>query len=242
MQLSCEVCHAPLRSEDVRLDLAVAKCHACNAVYDLSGRKARGLAAAAPEKPRLVRAKAPLPSRFQVEDRDGATRITWRWFTPVHLFLIFFCIAWDGFLLMWYGIALTAEAPLIAIVFPVAHVAAGVGLTYYTLTGLVNRTTVEVSRNQLTIRHHPLPWWGNREVTGRQFTQLYGEEIAKTNKGSTTYSYNLIALDREGRKVKLLSGLTEKDQVLYLEQALERRLGIEDAPVDGEVASRTHAA
>jgi len=75
-----------------------------------------------------------------------------------------------------------------------------------------------------------------------QLTQLYGEETAKTNKGNTTYTYNLFALDREGRKVKLLSNLTDKDQVLYLEQSLERRLGIEDAPVDGEIAVRTPAA
>ncbi len=42
MQLTCEVCHSALRAEDVRLDLAVAKCHSCNAVYDLSGRKGAG--------------------------------------------------------------------------------------------------------------------------------------------------------------------------------------------------------
>lgn len=242
MQLTCEVCHAPLRSEDVRLDLAVAKCHACNAVYDLSGRKARGLTVAPPEKPKLVRAKAPLPTRFHIEDGDGTTHITWRWFTPTHLFMLLFCIVWDGFLVVWYGIALTANAPLVMSLFPLIHVAVGVGLTYSTLTGLLNRTTIEVSRNRLTIRHGPLPWVGNRSVGGREFTQLYGEETSKTNKGSTTYSYNLLALDREGRKVKLLGGLTEKDQVLYLEQTLERRLGIEDAPVDGEIAARTPAA
>ncbi|HYH98412.1 hypothetical protein [Hyalangium sp.] len=242
MQLSCEVCHAPLRPEDVRLDIAVAKCHSCNAVYDLSGRKARGLTAPASDRPRLTRAKAPLPARFQVEDNDGATRITWRWFNPAFIFLLFFCAAWDGFLVLWYGIALSADAPIIAILFPIAHVAVGVGLTYYTLTGLVNRTTVEVSRNQLTIRHGPLPWTGNRDVPGRQFTQLYGEEVVKTNKGTQTLTYDLFALDREGRKIKLISGLNEKDQVLYLEQTLERRLGIEDAPVGGEVATRTSAA
>jgi len=33
-----------------------------------------------------------------------------------------------------------------------------------------------------------------------------------------------------------------RHQVLYLEQALERRLGIEDAAVDGEIAVRTTAA
>jgi hypothetical protein len=243
MQMSCEVCQAPLRPEDVRLDLAVAKCHSCNAVYDLSGRKARGISVSAQERPKLVRAKAPLPPRFKVEEEDGApTRITWRWFSLAHLFFVFFCIAWDSFLFMWYGIAFATDAPLFAIVFPFFHVAMGVGITYYTLTRLVNRTTIEVSRNQLTIRHGPLPWPGNLDVPGRQFTQLYGEEIATTNKGITRYTYDLMALDREGRKIKLLTGLTEKDQVFYLEQTLERRLGIEDAPVDGEVATRTSAA
>ena len=244
MQLSCEVCHAPLRPEDVRLDLAVAKCHSCNAVYDLSGRKARGLSApASQEKPKLVRAKAPLPSRFKVEEEDGAgTRITWRWFSIVHIFMVFFCIAWDGFLVTWYGTAFAEDGPLIMILFPLAHVAAGVGLTYYTLTGLMNRTTIEVSRNRLTIRHGPLPWPGNMDVPGRQFTQIYGVENSRTNKGTTTYTYDLIALDREGRTTKLITGLTDKEQVLYLEQTLERRLGIEDAPVDGEVATRTSAA
>ncbi|KFE66693.1 hypothetical protein [Hyalangium minutum] len=242
MQMSCEVCHAPLRPEDVRLDLAVAKCHSCNAVYDLSGRKARGLTVTSPEKHKLVRAKAPLPKRFRVEDSDGMTRIRWRWFTPSHLFMLVFCIFWNGFLVVWYGISFTVGAPLIMKLFPLLHVAVGLGLSYSTLTGLVNRTVIEVSRNQLTIRHGPLPWRGNRSEPGRQFTQLYGEEIFRTNKGHTTFTYDLIALDREGRKVKLLSGLTEKDQVLYLEQTLERRLGIEDAPVDGEIAARTPAA
>lgn len=242
MQMSCEVCHAPLRPEDVRLDLAVAKCHSCNAVYDLSGRKARGLTVAASEQRKLVRAKAPLPKRFRVEDQDGMTRIRWRWFTPSHLFLLVFCILWNGFLATWYGISFAVDAPLIMKLFPIIHVAVGVGLSYYTLTGFVNRTVIEVSRSQLTIHHGPLPWRGNMSEPGRQFTQLYGEENSRTNKGHTTFTYDLIALDREGRKVKLLSGLTEKDQVLYLEQTLERRLGIEDAPVDGEIATLSPAA
>jgi hypothetical protein len=243
MQISCEVCHSPLRAEDVRLDLAVARCHACNAVYDLSGRKGKTLAPHQ-ERPRpVVRPKAALPSRFKVDEDGIHTRISWRWFGLQHLFLIFFCIAWDSFLVTWYGIALTQEdTPIIMIIFPIAHLAVGVGLSYYTLTGLVNRTRVEVSRNELTIRHGPLPWRGNLDLPGRQLTQLYGEEIASTNKGTTTYTYNLLAVDRTGRKVTLLTGLTEKDQVLYLEQTLERRLGIEDAPVDGEVATRTSAA
>ncbi len=235
MQISCEVCRSPLRAEDVRLDIAVAKCHSCNAVYDLSGRKSRGLSV--PAAP--IRPKASLPQRFRVEEDGVSTRITWRWFNPIiHIFLAFFCVVWDGFLFTWYGLTLSSEeVPLIALLFPLAHVAAGVGLTYYTLAGFVNRTTVDVSRNHLTIRHGPLPWPGNKELPGRQLTQLYGEEHTRTNKGQTTTTYHLLAVDRAGQKMKLLTGLEDKEQVLYLEQALERRLGIEDAPVAGEVAA-----
>lgn len=242
MQLNCEVCGAALRAEDVRLDIAVAKCHVCNAVYDLSGRKARGLSLPTREKA-LSRPKAALPSRFQVEEDGQTTRISWRWLSIQHVFMAFFCLAWDSFLAVWYGAALSTEnTPLIALIFPIAHLAVGVGLTYSTLAGFLNRTRIEVNRVRLTIRHGPLPWGGNQELPGRDLKQLYGVEVSRTSKGNTTRTYDLMALDREGRQVKLLSGLDEKDQVLYLEQALERRLGIEDAPVDGEIATRTSAA
>ncbi len=243
MQLSCEMCHAALRPEDVRLDLAVATCHACNAVLDLSSRKGRELAAPAQARARLVRAKAPQPPVFRVEEDASGVRISWRWLSFIHAFLVFFCIGWDSFLFVWYGIALKMEdTPLLMIVFPVAHVAAGIGLTYYTLTGFVNRTSIDASRNHLSIRHGPLPLRANIELQGRQLVQIYGVENITKSDGQESRSYDLVAQDREGRAVKLLSSLKDKDQVLFLEQTLERCMGIEDAPVDGEVAVRTHAA
>jgi sporulation protein YlmC with PRC-barrel domain len=204
----------------------------------LSGRKARGLEAVG-SRPKFRREKAALPRRFQLEDDGTATRISWRWFRPSHLALAGFCVVWDGFLLVWYTIALSRSEWLM-VVFPVLHVLAGLGLTYSTLAGFLNRTHIEVRRDELTIRHGPLPWRGNQTLSRRSLTQLYGEEIIQRSKGQRTGTvYNLMALDREGRKVKLLTDLAEKEQVLYLEQALERRLGIEDAPVEGEVAVRT---
>ena len=246
MQMFCEVCGSTLRAEDVRLDLAVAKCHTCNAVYDLSGRKGRAVSPPSELKP-VIRPKAALPQRFQVDEDGPVTRITWRWFNPVHIFMAFFCVIWDGFLIFWYGMALSKgasgeEVPLVAILFPLGHLAAGVFITYFTLAGFLNRTRVEVSRDQLTIHHGPLPWPGNKDLPGRQLTQLFGEEITRRSKNGVTVTYDLVAVNRENRKVKLLTGLTERDQVLYLEQTLERRMGIEDAPVEGEVAIRNRSA
>jgi hypothetical protein len=241
MQLECEACHSPLRAEDVRFDLALAKCHACDAVYDLSGRKARGLAPApASGEPRRMRPKAALPERFQVEEDGQSTVLSWRWFRVRHVFMAFFCLFWDGSLAMMYSRMLAQEDPsLTGLLFPLLHVGAGMFLTYSTLAGFVNRTRIEASRSELRIQHGPLPWPGNRAWASREITQLYGMEV-KDSERSTTY--RLLALDRQGRKVKLLSGLEDKDQVLYLEQALERRLGIEDGPVDGELATREQVA
>ncbi|XXF80858.1 hypothetical protein P2318_14185 [Myxococcaceae bacterium GXIMD 01537] len=245
MQMHCEVCRSPLGANDVRLDLALARCHSCNAVYDLSGRKGRALDATTPARTKLVRAPAALPDRFGIEDDGTTTRISWRWFKRQTLFLAAFCVLWVGFLFVWYtNILSRPNPPLTHVIGPIIHVAIGVALTYKVLTDFINSTVVEVNRSRLSIRHGPLPWSGNQSLAGGTLTQLYGEEVLGTEnkRGERTITYSLVAMDRRGRKVKLVTGLEDKDQVLYLEQALERRLGIEDKPVDGEVATRLLSA
>lgn len=227
MTLECQVCRSPLRAEDVDFELSLAKCQACNAIYNLRGQRPS------------PRPKAALPERFQVEEHGQGTTISWRWFRAYHVFLVFFCLMWNGFLFSWYFVALTHETPLAVKLFPLLHTGAGVFITYMTVAGFVNRTRIDVSRDELRIQHGPLPWAGNRTLSGRELSQLYGQEV-RGSKGSVSYS--LFALDKQRRQVKLLSGLDGKDQVLYLEQALEQRLGIEDSPVDGEVARRNQVA
>jgi hypothetical protein len=41
---------------------------------------------------------------------------------------------------------------------------------------------------------------------------------------------------RDGRRVKLVTGLTDKAQVRWLERTFETRMGIVDVPVEGELA------
>src|SRR5690606_5247899 len=102
----------------------------------------------AAQKPRAGQgALATLPDWLRVGQGGGGLVFTRRWFQPVFLFLAFFCLMWDGFLVVWYGIAFatlgTAKGPgLMMFVFPLIHVAVGVGLTYYTICGFFNRTEV----------------------------------------------------------------------------------------------------
>ncbi len=232
--LHCPVCGSVIPGQEVHLALSVARCVSCSAVFDLAGRTP------SPQRP-PPRTQVPLPPLFQVEDQGHAgLRLSWKWFKPQALFLAFFCLFWDGFLVVWYGIAAGMEdPPLVMVLFPLGHVAVGVGLTYWTLAQFVNRTWIEASRNRLQVRHGPLRWKENLDLPGSELVQLYGLEVIHRGKNGVSVTYSLNAIDRKGVQRKLLTGLVDLEQVLWLEQALERHLGIEDRPVDGEVARRT---
>ena len=68
--------------------------------------------------------------------------------------------------------AFQVDAPWIMKVFPIAHVAVGVGLTYYTVAGFVNSTVLRVSEGQLAVRQGPFPWPGNRTLHTSDLDQL----------------------------------------------------------------------
>ncbi len=231
MALHCRTCGELIPAEDVNIELAIAKCRSCNAVFGFADRLGD---ADAPT--RRDRAAVPMPKAITVEEWGRDVTIVRRWFSPMHVFLIFFCIAWDGFLVFWYFMALTEGGPCIMIVFPIAHVAIGVGLTYYTISGLLNRTVLKVASGTLTVRHGPLPWPGNHTIETAQLEQLYCTEHVSTSKqgGSTTH-YRVNAALADGRKLRLLSGMSEVEQALFIEQKLEDHLGIKDQAVPGEM-------
>jgi hypothetical protein len=156
-----------------------------------------------------------------------------KWFTPATLGLAVFCVLWDSFIVFWYAMAFHGGGGgnPISLLFPIVHVGAGVALTYTALCGFVNRTRISVENGMLTVRHGPLPWPGNRTIATSDVRQLFCAERVG-NKGSRSYSLN--AMLATGPAVPLLKNLNEPDQALYIEQILEKRLGIVDVPVAGE--------
>ncbi len=229
MQLYCPHCGQQIQADDINLDKELAKCRSCNAVFSFhgviedGGRRVR-------RKPRPA---VPQPRGITVEDTGLELRIVRRWFGAAAVFLLFFCVMWDGFLVAWYAMATRAGAPLIMKLVPLLHVAIGAGLTYYTLCLFVNRTVVGVGR-ELTITHGPLPWPGRRSIDAGDIDQLYVARRIRYSRNGPREWYDLRAVTRDGRRQKLISGLPEPEQALYLEQVIEQRLGLPDRPVEGE--------
>lgn len=233
MKLHCPDCGAAIPAADMNLASLVAKCAACDSVFSFAG-VAVPTPASATRVPAAPVQAAPQPPQMKVEQLGNNWRVTWRWFTPEVAFLLFFACCWDGFLVFWYVMAFTTNGPLAMKLFPILHVAVGVLVTYLAITGLLNRTTIDVSRSQVLVRHRPLPWAGNRSVPSAEIQQLYCEESGVKQNGASRYRV-CVSLGN-GRRFTLVTGFKSLAEARYLEQTIESRLNIKPQAVPGECA------
>ena len=232
MNVYCPQCGTPIAAEDMNLDTMAAKCRSCSALFSLAsfveGDTERS------RRDRTLAKDVPMPRAIRVDETDGALRITRRWWSPVFIFLVFFCIAWDGFLIFWYKVALSDDAPWLMALFPIVHVAVGIGLTYWTIAGFVNRTEIVVDSRELSVVHKPMPWFGATRLSVDQIDQLYCKQKISHGKNGTSVSYQLFASEKGGGKQKILSGLMDSDHALFIERRVESYLGIRDRHMAGE--------
>ncbi len=229
MKITCRACHADVPSDDLNIELAIAKCARCGDVFGFADEVAN-------RAPVRKRAPIPTPKGIEVVDNGGEIVLSRRWFSVAYFFFAFFCLVWNGFLVIWYGLALSAgDAALPMLLIPLLHVAAGVGLSYFTLCGFVNTTHITVRQGRLHVKHGPLPWPGGRSIETMTLDQLFcAKKVHRSRKGGTSTSYLLKAQTRSGDTLKLLT-LHDETQALFLEQRLERVLGIQDRPMPDEL-------
>ena len=175
-----------------------------------------------------------LPDKLELRNTSSGIEIVRKWFGWQTVFLTAFAVFWDGFLLTWYSFTLPFGFSFFNL-FPLIHVAAGIGITYTALAGWLNTTRISVSQGKISVRHGPLPWLGNKDLDGSMLKQLYSKEKISRGRNSTSYSYEVHAVLSNGKNAKLVSGLESSEQALYIEQEIERYFGIVDTPVRGQI-------
>lgn len=176
-----------------------------------------------------------LPEGMEAFNNGDSLEITRRWFSLANILLTVFTLFWCGFLAFWYATALQG-GNLAMFLFPLIHVAVGVGLSYYVLAGYVNKTYIHVDHFAISIRHAPLPWFGSRTVDAQDIKQVYVKRhISHSRRGGTSVTFEVHALTHSGKNLKLLGGLKNGEQALFIEQEIEKFLRIEDVPVRGEM-------
>jgi hypothetical protein len=231
-RLNCESCGANIDARDIHRDLNIIKCRFCGALYDFQR---------SPQDKQSVelgskKGKLAIPPRkYKVRQKHDQLEIRWSWLSPKIWFMVFFCIAWDSFLVVWYKNAFGSDGDVLTIVFPLLHVAAGVVITYSTLAGLFNSTVIRVSPQNIHIWRGPLPWTGTKSLSTDDIEQLYVKKVEHKSNDGQHLTYELHAAMKTKKDVKLISRLDEIGHALCLEQDIEEHLGIADREVAGEV-------
>lgn len=228
--LTCPQCGG---KTNLSTDTRSATCEYCGSQLLLNPGPAAD--ALPPLRNEPLRPLAPRARGIQVESTAEGVTIKRRWYHPRYIFLAFFCLIWDGFLLFWYGAAFSMNGPAIMFIFPLIHLALGVAISYSTLCGFVNTTYIDLTRDEVSIEHAPLPYPGNKSVAAADLRQLYTQEVTRRTKNGTTTTYSLNAITRSGEKLELLKGLDTPEAGLFIEQQVEKFLNLRNEAVAGEI-------
>ena len=230
MRLTCPKCATDIRAKDVNINKLVAVCAQCDNVF--------GFGDEFPGQMRSVEPiETPRPQNMRVEQRGGELILFWRWLDWTVIPLIGFAVIWNVFMFGFFGgfrgeDNMTSLTPLIC-----PHFWVGLFLIYYILASLFNTTTVMVSHREVKIRHWPFPWRGSKTVEISSLKQLYSGDYFGGNKNRTRYFAVNMVVKHDGHK-RLVGGLKSAEHALYIEQEIEKFLGIQDKPVRGELSRR----
>lgn len=229
LQLACPNCATPIKAENINITSLVAKCHHCNSVFNFSNN----LEVASRNRPEIM-----LPTGFEAYTTLSSLDIEYNWKqTSKGLgFFIFFALFWNGILSIFVVMALlTGEYQIL--LFTSIHLLVGIGLIYYILSVLLNKTYILVSRREIQVEHRPLrlPFYANRNISAMDLDQLFiSKYVSSKTNGRPNYAFSVIARLRTGSEVTLIKGLRQPEQATYIEQQIEKFLNIEDRAMEGE--------
>lgn len=181
-----------------------------------------------------------IPEKIQFNDLGSRIEIARRWFGWETLLATGIAIFWDSVIFTWYG-SVSSQTPAFVVYLPILHVVVGFLITYYALASWINQTHIEASQQRIRVRHGPLPWIGGKEIDAYDVKQLYAKSKHSWFRFRVSFSssdpdFEVRAITKRGKNVKVVGGLTTQEQAIFVEQQLEKFLRIEDAPVPGEIS------
>jgi predicted Zn finger-like uncharacterized protein len=237
MNIQCPSCRAKVAVEDVNLDRMLAKCRACQSIFELGDQVPH---ARVPFGARLDKATIPQPRSMSVEEGMGLL-ITRRWGRGAGWILAGISIFWNSIVSVFVGVALFEKKEMpgpfkgFMWLFLTPFILVGIVTLYTALALLLNRTTIRIGDGRILVRNAPVPWPGNGSLETQDLVQLFSTQyVSHTSNNVPQFRYAVWGLWQGGHKAKVVGGMENPEQAYFLEHAIEKHLGLEDAPVEGE--------
>ncbi len=229
IQIICPNCQQQVGANDVNIASTIAKCSHCNHLFHIEDQlqQSDDLSTSSPAKKQL---NMPMPKGIETYEWGGELHIEQKWRHWLYLIFGIFSLPWLGAVAAWMWLA-----PFPLSLFGMIHGTVGLIFLYIGITGWLNVTHINVNQYDLSIQHKPLWWFGNKTIPTSNIKQVYCQVNIKRNKGSETRNYDVFVMTQDDKSIKILSQLMKKEQALYIEQAIERFLQIENTPVSGAI-------
>lgn len=226
IQIACDSCGNPVSVADINMELGVAKCVPCDSLFPIATQVAMA------QKP------APLltaPRSIRVEDAGYEMRLSRKWFTPLAFFLIFFSLFWNTIVSIFVGVVVNSfvqgKPEFLLAVFMLPFVAIGASVAYVSIAMLINKTVIVVNGTQLHSSHGPLKFGRAVSLDVPDIEQIY---VTKETGNNGHESYKLFARVSNDEDREISAYMHDYKAARFIEQEIERFLGLPDLPVAGE--------
>jgi hypothetical protein len=223
-ELRCASCHAVIAPASIDLQCELAACASCGRLTDL--RRAPGAPTPTATEPGKGRARAPvqLPVGMSMTSLPDRLVIRRRWLRQKHWFLLFIIGSGGAYVAyLW-----TTLPPSVWLVLGTLFV---LSWNYNLAAMFVNSTVISATGDGVSVKHSPLPtlFARNTAAVKSQLEQLYATKLGS--------AFAVEAKLKSGPPLRLVAPLITAEQALFVEQTLERALGLVDFAVEGELGA-----
>ncbi len=163
---------------------------------------------------------------FGAHDPRSPVTIRRRWLRGKHWIFLLICAGVSvGLVLSWQAYGLTGWT-VIGTLFVLSW-------DYNVTAMFVNSTTIRADATGVDVRHGPMP---SLFGMGRRLAREQVKQLFAANFGTL---YLVKAQLTDGQEIDLVKPLVSAEQALFVEQQLEKALGLVDYAVDGELGGAT---
>lgn len=165
-------------------------------------------------------------SLFGLQTPEAPVTIRRRWLRGKHWIFLLICVGLSvALVILWQNHGLTAWT-VIGTLFVLSW-------DYNVTTTFVNSTTIRADKAGVEVRYGPMPslLGAGRRVARDQLKQLYAAKFGNL--------FSVKAQLVDGKELELVRPLSSEEQALFVEQQLEKALGLADYAVEGELGSAT---
>jgi hypothetical protein len=230
IQIVCESCGEPVAAADINMQLGMAKCVPCDSLFSIA------MQVALAERPLPI---VGVPRSIRVDNFGTELRLSRRWFNSGAFGLLIFTLFLSGFVGAFVGMLIQgfvrgAPPPLLSLILIAPFLVITLSLAYITLAMFLNKTVVVATSSSLTTSHGPLMLRRSVSVDVADVEQVFVKRSVPNNSEAT---YEVWARMADDEDHELIADIPDFKAARYIEQEIERFLGLPDLPVVGEATA-----